>query len=501
MVTSTKLRQANPWWEAKESIDDDGHIIEWEKSAIKYDPHLRHDIKYNFEPDNTVIYTLRGPRRVGKTTLIKLQIRDFLNKGRPPWSIFYYSFDTVGSKSGLVSVIEAYLKLSREYRKNARTYLFLDEVTGIADWQKGIKALVDGDRLGNCTVLATGSQAFSILRAAELLPGRRGRTSDPYDRLLIPMKFSEFVEIRNRDIWQFMRDNRLHSEDGRKQKALQLFSKNIPEVVDRLYVNFIDELNDCLDEYMLTGGTPKIVNEKVKTGFIPTELYAEYLNGIKGDWKPKDEDMLKNFADAVTENLGSATSWNNLRRQAELGSWATAQDYALVLKNMSIVSIIHKYGKKKKRALIRKQKKFYFVDPFYLHMFNAWHGMVDPFEASEEFLSDTNKGKMVEGIISNHLIRLAFSMVGNRQLFDYNNNVFFWNDDGKEVDFVLYVDGKPEIPIEVKYRQNIDPRKLGGIGSFQAETGTKSGLVLSKEELGAKQDYLVVPASVFLMLV
>lgn len=499
MASNARLWRANPWWRAKKRIDEDRHIVEWERSTIKYDPRPGHAIEYDFEPDNTVIYTLRGPRQVGKTTLIKLQIRDFLNGGRCPWNIFYYSFDRADSRQDLADTVEAYLQLSRKQREDGRTYLFLDEVTGIADWQKGIKALVDEDVLENCTVLATGSQAPKLLRAAELLPGRRGRTSDPYDRLLLPMKFAEFVGSRNMDIARFMKDDLPFPRAVMGQKISQIFSKNVPAEVDRLHNNFIDELNDCLDEYMLTGGTPKIVSEKMKNGFVPHRLYTEYLDGIRGDW-PRNDGMLRDFGRAIARNSGSSTSWNNLRRQAELGGWTTAQDYAYMLKSMLIISIIRRYGKRE--ASIRDDKKFYFGDPFYFHMFNAWHGSDDPFESSEEFLNDTNRGRMAEGIVANHLIRLAFSLVENRQMFDYDNNVFFWKDKGgAEADFVLYVDGMIEAPIEVKYRQSINHRELGGIGSFLDATGAEGGLVLSKNELDIKKDYLVIPASVFLMLV
>ena len=164
---------------------------------------------------------------MGKTTLIKLQIRDFLTKGTVwPWNIFYYSFDLVSSRSELVEVIEAYLRLSKRHRKKSnRAYLFLDEVSSVNDWQKGIKWLIDNNKLENCTVLATGSQAVNILNATERLPGRKGRTTDPYDKLLIPMKFSEFVEVQDKEIAKFIRDQQLLPTANRKKKILAIIVK------------------------------------------------------------------------------------------------------------------------------------------------------------------------------------------------------------------------------------------------------------------------------------
>ena len=497
---------SNPWWRERTRITNDAKITEWENSSIKYDPRLRYMIyRHDFEPDNTIIYTLRGLRQVGKTTLIKLQIRDFLNRGVCPWNIFYYSFDLVDTPQHMVEVIESYLRLSREHRKKSeRTHLFLDEVTSVKDWQRGIKWLVDNDRLRHCTVMATGSQAAGILHATERLPGRRGRTKDPYDNILLPMKFSEFVDVQDGGIRQHIRDANLLSSKPRMSLLSELFSKNIPSAVEDLYTNFADELDNYLLDYLVTGGIPKIVDTWRKTGFIAPEIYTNYLNGIKGDWSSLEKsDLLKHLCNAIIHSLGSSIAWEHLKTEAQLGSATTAQNYVFSLKDLLIVTLIYRYGEKNHIPRIRKEKKFYLRDPFFLHAFRSWSSTEDPFELSNEFLANTiNQGKMVESVVADHLIRLAFSLASNKQGFDYSEQVLSWKDEKKrEVDFVLCRRNSHEVPIEVKYRRKVDSRELGGIGSFLNQTNAKSGIVLSRNELEKKHDYLFVPTSVFLLLI
>ena len=97
------------------------------------------------------------------------------------------------------------LELSEGYRnERERTYIFLDEITPVDNWQKAIKFLIDASQLKHCTLLATGSQATSILRAAERLPGRRGYVDGPYDMVLQPMSFSAFARMRNGDLAEFL---------------------------------------------------------------------------------------------------------------------------------------------------------------------------------------------------------------------------------------------------------------------------------------------------------
>jgi len=57
MADDSQIRSSNPWWKRQDNIERDAKIIEWEKSATRYDPPPRHEIRYGFEPDNTAVYT------------------------------------------------------------------------------------------------------------------------------------------------------------------------------------------------------------------------------------------------------------------------------------------------------------------------------------------------------------------------------------------------------------------------------------------------------------
>lgn len=461
-----------------------------------------HKIEYDFEPNNTVIYTLRGPRQVGKTTMIKLQIMRFLQRGVCPWNIFYYSFDITESKSEVARIIRSYTRLSKRRKNPSRTYMFLDEITSVSDWQKGIKWLVDNNMLVNCTVLATGSRAYQILHATERLPGRRGRINAPYDMLLVPMKFSEFVSTQSENIKKLVSKERLSDRAKRNEILAQLSNKSIPKEID-LYNDFVDELDEHLREYALTGGTPKVVDEMARTGAVSSGTYVSYLDGVKSDWGDRDKFFLKQFMGAVGDSQCSATTWNALRQLTQIGSWSTVQDYALFLRDMATLTIVYKYGEKLKGPRISQDKKLYFQDPFYGHMFRGWDSSKDSFAMAERFLADeANLGCTMEGIVADHLTRLAFALADNKMSFDYSNHVFFWKDSkGREVDFVLYKEDEYELPIEVKYRNSINAKQLGGLSGFLDQTGSKGGLVLSKDRLEERRDYLVVPASIFLALI
>jgi len=504
MIKESDVRDLNPWWKDPSKINEDKKIREWKDSAIKYIPRLKYKITYDFAPENTVVYTLRGPRQVGKTTLVKLQIKEFLEKNVSPWNVLYYSLDLANTQQDVVDVVETYMKISTRQRGDKRCYLFLDEASSVNDWQKGIKWLVDNDKLKNCTVMATGSQAINIKNATERLPGRKGTLDDSYDKILLPMKFAEYASILNNEIDAFIDDNNLLSLANRKSIFNKLINLEIDDKIDKINA-YQNELNNLLYEYMLTGGTPRVINEKIKTNTISESIYTNYLESITGEWSAlsKNETMLKQFCGAIIKSQSSHISWNSLAKEAALGSPNTASDYAYTLHDLFVLSIVHQYGSDKKIPMIQKDRKFYFHDPFFLHIFNGWMSAKGNFETSLAYVQDDeNQSKIVEGIIADHLIRWAFAISNKKQTFDYYNHIFYWKDDkGHEVDFILYDGSSIEVPIEVKFRNRINPKELAGVVNFLSKTGKKSGVIISKSDLDVKSEYAIIPASVFLLLI
>ena len=92
-------------------------------------------------------------------------------------------------------------------------------------------------------------------------------------------------------------------------------------------------------------------------------------------------------------------------------------------------------------------------------------------------------------------------MSEKKQIFDSSSHVFYWKDEkNREVDFVLYDRGAIEVPIEVKFRSKVNLKELASMVSFLNKTGNETGLVLSKSLLDVRTDYVIIPASLFLLL-
>lgn len=505
MLGEGDLWGQNPWWYGPQRISEDEQIIEWERSGIRCIPDLKGEIAYDFEPSNTVVYSLRGLRQVGKTTLIKLQIREFLEKGVQPLNVLYYSLDMSNTKDDVADVVTHWRRIGRRHQSGHRCYAFLDEISSVSDWQKAVKWLVDTGALKNCTVLVTGSHTIDIKRSAERLPGRRGVVDGSHDKAIYPMSFLKYVKITREDTWEAIIRSGLHDKGIRRSVFSKLARMEIDDALDRVSMER-NNLDAAMQEYMITGGIPKVVDEKIRKAHITEGTYKSYMDAITWEWDAlsKNRMLLAQFFRTVIKSQGTHLSWSALRREADLGSTNTAMDYADTLERMFLMSVIYRYDEEKAAPMIRKDRKFYIRDPFLLHVIGGRTGSGGFFETSTGRLQDeATRGKMVEGLVAEHLIRLAASRSRDTDLFDYRDHVFYWKDDGggsREVDFVLRGVGGADVPIESKYRNSVGGRDLGGMYRFMDRTGARGGIVVTRSDLGAKDGRVEVPAGVFLLL-
>ena len=359
--------------------------------------------------------------------------------------------------------------------------------------------MVDGDRIANSTVMATGSDAMDLQRSIERLPGRRGSTTESYDKILLPLKFAEYACAIDSGIREIV-DSDLRRSKDRLATFGKLANGEVDRVMDRAHMHQ-HTLDDLLSKYMYGGGIPFVVNAQASTLPIRENVYSTYMDSIMGEWSRlgRDNNLLKRIGREVVKSQGSHASWNNMAKNADVGSPKTAQDSVQTLSNLFVLLTIYGYDMDSRSPMFRRNKKIYFVDPFFFHMFNGWTASMDYFDASSEYLdSSENRSVLVEGIVASHLARLAFDASPNKQNFDHHYRVFYHMENSREVDFVYDDGGRMVVPIEVKYR-NRPGRDLGGMYKVLSKTRGK-GLVISKDRLDVSSEYVMVPASLFLLL-
>jgi predicted AAA+ superfamily ATPase len=491
----------NPWWLNRKEIEEDPRIVEWEASRFKWTPRLGETFQWELD----VIYVLRGPRQVGKTTLMKLKIRELLGQGVDARHIFYWPCDLVEGPERLVSIITSYQDFSRRDR-TTRLYLILDEISAVRDWQKGIKSLYDAGKLRKCTLVLTGSHSIDLRKATETLARRRGEVDKLRDQLpdkiFLPAKFSEYADTRSDNVRDLIRDLDILKRPRRHSLWSQISKGNIPEEVRELQL-VAREAQVLFSEYLITGGVPKVIDTYLARGTITRDLYDDYVNLLLRDiarWNGK-EIVLRQVVRKLVDALGTSVTLNGLRQETDVSSHHTTGTYLDFLKDSFVATVIQKLDLNKDVPIVRDPRKVHFEDSFIFHALRAWALGRDPYREALNFLAEPEKvSKLVESVVSNHLVRLLFSY-NPSTLFDYASQLFYWEGAGqRQLDFAVRF-GEKYLPIEVKYQNRISPEDSKPITDFQRSGKSTSGLIITKDTLEEKDSHLEIPVHLALLLI
>lgn len=152
---------------------------------------FRPDFGLDELPEEPGVLLIRRPRQYGKSTWLEDQLRSTIASAGPG-SAFYLNGDQLTDVEALVAAVR---ELVPWFRKDAPVRrLFIDEITAVDHWEKGLKQLLDAGELRGVLVVTTGSSATDLRRGAERLPGRKGRLART-NYLFTPISFAEFERV------------------------------------------------------------------------------------------------------------------------------------------------------------------------------------------------------------------------------------------------------------------------------------------------------------------
>lgn len=448
------LMEHNPWWRRPEYILEDSYIVEFSQQKYPF-----YHIFYTEMPlDKDGILTLRGPRRIGKTTLVKLLIRKLLLSNKVEReNVFFFPCDTVKDYQELEEILTLYLDYIRP-NTSGRLFIFLDEISFVKEWQRAVKLLSDTGKFKNTLVLITGSNILDLKFSSERLPGRRGEVF-PWDIAFLPLDFHQFVKLID------------------------------PKILDdplKFSLPLLPRFRKYLTDYLITGGFPATINEYYKKGFISVQTYEIFLAWIEGDLHKvgKSETSAYQIVKRLFSHLTSPVSFYKLSRESGIASHTTAEDYIDILEKMFILIRLPFFSLDQRQIIFRKNCKIYFADPFIFNCLKAkTEGFSDnPFTYTRNFIKDeSNRPLLIENIVSSHLKKKYPSLTYGRSVKD------------KEIDFVGFTH-KQYLYFEVKYQEKVETAQFQWVKNL-----------LGKNRLSVltKKDYLegnisLIPADIFL---
>ncbi len=180
-----RLKFDNPWWETGTNS----------KIAFEDTPRRKYfDEFHRTITDMTVrrAIVLMGPRRIGKTVMVYHSIRTLLNARVDANKILYISLETPIYTGLTLESILGYFQELFTHKRDAKLYVFFDEIQYLKNWEIHLKSLVDS--YPDYRFVATGSAAAALrLKSNESGAGRFS------DYILPPLTFAEFLMFIGRE--------------------------------------------------------------------------------------------------------------------------------------------------------------------------------------------------------------------------------------------------------------------------------------------------------------
>jgi len=299
-----------------------------------------------------VVKVLTGQRRAGKSYIL-YQIMSFILKGDAGAKIIYINkedvkFDFIRNYSDLVTYIES------ETEKRRNSYIFIDEIQEIIDFEKAIRSLLLNKRND---IYITGSNAG--LLSGELATLLGGRAVEFRVSSLMYREFLMFHHLKDND--------------------------------------------KSLEKYMLYGGLPFLVNLRADD-----EVVFEYLRNIYSTIVLRDvvsrhrlrniyflEQLIRFLADN-TGSLFSAKSISDfLKAQKIMIPHNQVQAYVRYLTDAFLVQGVMRYDISGKR-LFETGEKYYFSDTGIRNVITGYR--------------PGDRAKLVENIVFNELIARGYDV-------------------------------------------------------------------------------------------
>ncbi len=289
-----------------------------------------------------------GPRRSGKSSVLKLLTRKIKNDGR--W--LYVNFeDPFFVENNYPQVIEELVETYSEYFGGAPKFLFFDEIQSIKNWVTAVRKLRDSEQF---KIFITGSS--SKLLSSELSTLLSGRH---LSYRLLPLSFSEYLSFHN------------------------------VEVADKKDVVLKSgELMNYFSEYLKNGGFPEsVLSDNLE--LVKQYYYDIVQKDIMARYDVRDKDVLEKMGVFLFSNSAKTLSVASLSRLYSL-SHQTATNYIEYFKDAFLFFDLPQFSYSLKTTQ-KAFKKMYAVDT----------GMANA--VSMSFSED--RGRMLENAVFLHLKR------------------------------------------------------------------------------------------------
>ncbi|MFH1653953.1 MAG: ATP-binding protein [Pseudomonadota bacterium] len=324
------------------------------------------------------IIVIKGPRRAGKSYIMKQFAKQLIDNGTPSNEILMINFEDprfgkLDTKL-MQEIFEVYLEF---LNPKSKPYIFLDEVQEVDEWEKWVRTMHE---LGKANIILSGSNAKLLSRElSTLLTGLHvGLT-------VLPLSFCEYLLFKKIDL----------------KDDLDIERKRI-------------ELSRMVRESLEFGLFPKVVLSEEKKEI----LLAYYDDIVSKDiikrFKIRKPEQLKSLSRFYFSNSASLVTYNSIEKFLNITA-STIEKFSSYLEETYLCFFLKRFSFKVKEQE-KSPRKVYAIDPGLANVVG--------------FRLDQNIGKLAELMVFLELARIRETKHGY--------DIYYWKDvRHREVDFVI----------------------------------------------------------------
>jgi len=324
------------------------------------------------------IITITGPRRAGKSYLMRQMARRLSDKGVKRENILFVNFEDPRFVSLDTKLLAQVYDVYKGFLSPTDTpYIFLDEIQEVDGWEKWVRTMHE---LKKAKIIVSGSNAHLLSRElGTLLTGRH------LDLTVFPLSFAEYLLF-----------NKVEAA-----KAFDIVGKEA-------------EIEGLLRKYIESGSFPEVALSVKKT-----EILLNYFDDLM------TKDLLKRFRVRKTAAMKALIKYY-LSNAANLVTFTSAGKFLQVHTNtierfsgyfedVYLIFLLKRFSYKVKEQE-KSPRKIYAIDT----------GLCN----SLGFRFSENIGRLAENIV--------FLALKRKQILDPRVELFYWKDAlHREVDFVI----------------------------------------------------------------
>jgi predicted AAA+ superfamily ATPase len=341
-------------------------IIDFWKNTVSEDDLYYRPIVDKIDYKSKEIVDIIGPRRSGKSSILKLLIKKLSLSNN---FLFINIEDPYFVIHNEPQVIEELIAIYKEYFNTKLRYLFFDEIHAINHWESAVRKLRDG---GQYKIFITGSSSKLLSRElSTLLTGRH------ISYQIMPLSFTEFLSFKGMEL--------------KRKKDLILKEKSL-----------LNNFND----YLSIGGFPEIV----KTNNLAL-LKQYYFDIIQKDivmrYEVRQTDILEKMGIFLITNIAKTVSVESLKKAFDL-SFEAVSNYLDYFGEAFLIFELPRFSYSLKRQQ-KTVKKIYSVDS----------GLAN----AVSFRFSEDKGRLLEQCVFLELLRrgceIYYYKTGNNKEIDF----------------------------------------------------------------------------------